>query len=182
MNKTVLYVVAALVGIGAAVALFGLSGPSPSASDGEPVAQVGKTPVATTTNPKAPKEGKRKEPGERRVKPVESEGAKALASDFGQYCLSAAPAFTNIALEFNDSDPDLATEARTEAARLRKERRKPDPDWQAILTEERELLARVESAGPTDAAAGSVSKIRGLMESLEAAPPPGEAVQEEGAE
>ena len=180
MNKTVLYVVAAIVGIGAAVALFGLAGPSPSSSGGDPVAQVDKGKKGK--NPKAPKEGKRKELTERKAKPVESEGAKALASDFGQYCLNAAPAFTNLAMELNDSDPDLATEARTEASRLRKERRKPEADWKTILEEERQLLERAEAASPSESATGSIAKIRGLMEALEAAPPPEETVQEEGAE
>ena len=176
MNKTVLYVVAALVGIGAAIALFGLSGPSDEAERGSDVAEVSaQSPDEESKTRKKPakknKEGK--------ANPFAAEAAKNLASDWGQYCLSAAPAWTNVGMELgNEGKTELAAEARQEASRLRKERRKSDVDIAPILAEQKELLDRVEAASPNEAAAGSVTTIRGLMESLEAAEAAGDAEEE----
>ena len=78
----------------------------------------------------------------------------------------------------NEGKTELAAEARQEASRLRKERRKSDVDIAPILAEQKELLDRVEAASPNEAAAGSVTTIRGLMESLEAAEAAGDAEEE----
>jgi hypothetical protein len=170
MNKTVLYIIAALVGVGAAVGLFGLAGPSDEAASGTPVADVG-----DDVKPKDRKQGKRKKPVKKDQKaanpnPFAAEAQKNLASDWGQYCLEAAPAWTNIGMEVGkDGHTEVAADARKEAGRLRKERRKSDVDSTTILAEERALLERVDALDPNEAAAGSVVKIRALMASLEAA-------------
>lgn len=184
MNKTVLYIIAALVGVGAAVGLFGLAGPSDEAASGTPVADLGDDDA-----PKGRKEGKRKKkPVKKDQKaaspnPFAAEAQKNLASDWGQYCLEAAPAWTNISMEVGkDGHTEVAADARKEAGRLRKERRKSDVDSTSILVEERALLERVDAVSPNEAAAGSVVKIRALMASLEAAEAAEPEVAEEPAE
>ena len=163
MNKNILYGVAALIGVGAALFLFGL----PQLSDGDrgdEVAQVGELGKA-----KGKGKAKRKDKNAANPNPFAAEASKNLTSDFGQYCRNAAPAFTNLAMELNnENQPDLSKESRLEAARLRKQRRKADVDWEAILNEERELLENAEATGPNEKAAGAIAKIRGLMAELEA--------------
>lgn len=167
MNKTVLYVVAALVGIGAAVALFGLSGPSEDSERGADVAEVRSE---SSDEEDQPRKKPAKKVKDAKSNPFAAEAAKNLASDWGQFCLSAAPAWTNVGMELgNDGKTELAAEARKEASRLRKERRKSDVDTAPILAEQKALLDRIEAAGPNEAAAGSIANIRGLMESLQAA-------------
>ncbi len=178
MNKNILYVVAALVGVGAAVLLFGLSGPDGDGfGGGDDIAQVDGS-KGKGKGPKA--KAKRKDIEASNPNPFAAEASKNLTSSFGVYCRNAAPAFMNLAMELNNEDqPDLSKVARKEAARLRKERRKSDVDWAAILVEERELLKNIEATGPNESAVGSIEQIRALMGELETS---GDEPEEQDAE
>lgn len=188
MNKTILYVLAAVIGVGLAVALFPKSEAPDVSVDLEQAAKErnSKAPVMTydpnlakRTEKTKPTVEQLEEDSKRSGKPndVAIERMKRDASVTGQHLKQVQNRWQGLGLELERAGlSEEGTEARAMMKRIADLRRESDVDLDALLAEEEELLGKLtasaNSAGVTtnaDAISDSIAEARAGAK-VEAAP------------
>lgn len=179
MNKAILYGVAAVAGIGAAFLVFPKGGSSDTPSG------VGTVPDAVSADAPKSKSKVTFDPNSKRREPIPGADqppppgsakdtefirnrAAAHGSALSLHANSAAPSWQGIAMELNDSSPDLAARCRAMSTELRMATKNPDAKVLDLVDKERQLLADVKATGGVKAEA--LSKLAQLIDELEAAP------------
>ncbi|GEM_PF-4536724 len=171
MQKNLLMLAAALVGVGAAAWLLmpedRSSGAELSTSDKGGDADVAdekpQVSQATTIERKDPEEE------ERYVHPAAEEAAERLKTPFAQFALSAGPQWNALAYELRKAggDEELAAACKEMTAVLRDLRRDEEPDVDALLAEQQALLERVRAAASeVPAMQPSIDKLVTLLAGL----------------
>ena len=177
MQKNLLFIAAALLGVGAAAWLLmpGDSSSSSSSSDevvqasGDEGAAEPTTAKVTTTDPL---DVERKDPEaeeERYVHPAAEEAAARLKTPFAQFALAAGPQWNALAYEIRKAggDEELAADCKEMTNVLRDLRRDTEPDVGELLAEMQELLERAEDeVDEVPALRPSLEKLKTLMASL----------------
>jgi hypothetical protein len=172
MKKGVVYLGAAVVGIGGAVLAFTLMGDAPSDPSGGgsdrqveegpsggdgPAGPAARADKRDATNVDA-------EPQE--LPPEKAAVQQLLSSDFGSHALSAGPSFQGLAREL--SNPDAAALCKEQASILRSLRSKPDVDVRTVIEGERACLDAARVGQPSAAGMELIDSLDAMVNELEA--------------
>lgn len=173
MNKNLLFVGAAVLGIAGAVGLFVVSGPSSSTEDAgkEQAAVEAQVKESTRKGPMEVKKGairKSKDDEEANPNPFAAEAQLKIGNDFGQFISEAGPAWQAVAMGLGDEGKDdLSKECRSKSSELRKMRRKQEIPQSEVQAGQLELLAKVKAAQPGEETVGYIQHLEGLLEGFE---------------
>ncbi|MCB9759011.1 MAG: hypothetical protein H6739_04160 [Alphaproteobacteria bacterium] len=184
MNKTILYVIAAVGGIGLAVLLFPSAdestatgvGAAPTTASGsgsgaEGSGQTGGVVIERSDKPK--KEARATEDGPPAPGPKSSVfldlEAQRRSQPFAQFGRTASPAWQALGLELGKQGAeDLATRTREMSRVIRESRRDQDFDVPASIAEQRTLLDEIRAAGHGDPIPEQIARVDKLLDTLEA--------------
>ncbi len=185
-KKLLLFSLAGLLGVGAAVAMFAGSGPSESSSTAPAVATRPSQP-ATPAAPAFGEEPKgEREPGQRKAasgerkdeaepkgprSEREAEMSQHMEEGFGLHVRKAGPAWKAVAykLRTEGMEEDLATACQDMSAALRDEMRNTEADPAEWVARERELLDQLNASPVANIAADELASIDSLLAELEGA-------------
>ncbi|MCP4917045.1 MAG: hypothetical protein GY913_08985 [Proteobacteria bacterium] len=170
MNKTAIYGLGAVLGLGAAVALFYGTRPS----DSGPIAVENTGIVIAPNDVDSPKvervdKAEKKEPadGEGSVNPFAAKAAELQERDYNQFSAKAAPTWQGIGMELHNSSPELSEQARAMGQMVRSHNKTDDVDVATVLNEQRELLAEIRAVEQTEASQKGIDRLDALMAALE---------------
>ena len=179
-NKVVLFGVAGLLGVGAAVALFAGSGPSEdpgTSSHTTSSTTTGSQPVVTNTggselSEEPVAEGAKKTAEKKKTKPGQDVEAynKQMNEGFGLHARNAAPTWNRLAFRLNEEGlEELGAECKTLGQELGKEMRNTEADVPAWIERERELMARINASPAANTVADELRKLDEMLVELEGA-------------